>query len=121
LNEMFAPGTSGHERLVRPFELTFSYLQTLPFGLALGQSSVLFNNSLFLLVLYMGVLFPLFIGFMLLFVYKNLNDIVTFYKGIIIFSALLFLNGAIFTLEGTFFIFIINYFLTVKRKYEIYN
>jgi hypothetical protein len=121
LNEMFSPGTSGHERLVRPFELTFSYLQTWPFGLALGQSSVLFNNSLFLLVLYTGVLFPLFIGLMLLYVYKNLDDIVTFYKFIIIFCALLFLNGALFTLEGTFFIFIINYFLTVKRNYGIYN
>lgn len=117
LNEIFAPGTSGHERLVRPFELTFSYLQTWPFGLALGQSSVLFNNSLFLLVLYMGLLFPLFVGLMLLFVYKNLNDIVTFYKFILIICALLFLNGALFTLEGSFFIFIINYFLTVKRKY----
>jgi hypothetical protein len=120
LNEIFAPGTSGHERLFRPFELTLSYLSTWPFGLALGQSSVLFNNSFFLLVLYMGLFFPLFIGFMLLFVYKNLNDIVTFYKALIIFGALLFLNGALFTLEGTFFIFIINYFLTVKRKYEIY-
>jgi hypothetical protein len=121
LNEIFAPGTSGHERLVRPFELTFSYLQTWPFGLALGQSTVLFNNSFFLLILYMGCFFPLFIGFMLLFVYKSLNDIITFYKLLLILCALLFLNGALFTLEGTFFIFIINYFLTVKRKYEIYN
>jgi len=121
LNEMLSPGSSGHERLVKPFQLTFSYLQTWPFGLALGQSSVLFNNSLFLLVLYMGVLFPLFIGFILIHVYKNLNDIVTFYKFILILCALLFLNGALFTLEGTFFIFLINYFLTVKRKYGIYN
>lgn len=121
LNEIFFQGTSGHERLVRPLELTIIYLQTWPFGLALGQSSVLFNNSFFLLLLYMGVLFPLFIGFMLIFVYKNLNDIVTFYKYIIILFALLFLNGALFTLEGAFFIFIINYFLTVKRKYGIYN
>lgn len=121
LNELFFPGSSGHERLIKPFELTFKYLSAWPFGLALGQSSVLFNNSLYLLVLYMGVFFPFFIFFILFYLYKNLNDIVTFYKALIVFVALLFLNGAIFTLEGTFFIFLINYFLTVKREYEIYH
>ncbi len=115
LNEIITPGTSGHERIMVPYDLTLKYLESYPFGLALGQSTVVFNNSLFLVILYVGVLFPFLLFVLFWSVFNRVQSLVLTLKYFTLLGCLLFLSGALFTLEGAFFVFLINSLMLVKR------
>ena len=107
-SEILNSGTSGNERLIGPFEYLIDQIinKHFYFGIPLGQSELVFNNSFYLLFLYFGFLtFPLLIIFFIFIIHKFKSNS---FKYIICFFSLLFLNGAIFTLESALLLFCLN-------------
>jgi hypothetical protein len=108
LGEMAHEGTSGYVRLVEPLLITKSALLDNPFGIPLGQSEVVFNNSFFLFPLYFGVLTPCLAFFWIAMVCAKITcakQIVAYVLG---FLSLLLVNGAIFTMESSFLLLLLN-------------
>lgn len=107
-SEILNAGTSGNERLIGPYEYLKNQLVNNHyfFGIPLGQSELVFNNSFYLLFLYFGVFtFPLLLIFMSFIIYKFKSNS---FKYIVAFFSLLFLNGAIFTLESALLLYCLN-------------
>ena len=109
LGEIFNAGTSGNERLIGPLDFLIDqfFSKHHYFGIPLGQSDLVFNNSFYLLFLYFGILTPIiffiFIGYIVL-KFKS-NSL----KYLLAFFSLLFLSGAIFTLEDALILYLLNY------------
>ena len=108
-NEILNSGTSGNERLVGPFDYLVNevFVNHHYFGIPLGQSNLVFNNSFYLLFLYFGVLTPLLLVIFSLYIIHKFRS--NSFKYLIAFFSLLFLNGAIFTLESTLVLYCLNY------------
>ncbi len=108
-SEIFNAGTSGNERLIGPLDFLLDqfFSKHHYFGIPLGQSDLVFNNSFYLLFLYFGILTPfiliIFICY-ILFKFKS-NSL----KYLLAFFSLLFLSGAIFTLEDALILYLLNY------------
>jgi hypothetical protein len=119
-SEIFNAGTSGNERLIGPLDFLIDqfYYKHHYFGIPLGQSDLVFNNSFYLLFLYFGIITPfilvIFICY-ILFKFKS-NSL----KYLLAFFSLLFLSGAIFTLEDALILYLLNYTfnasLTIKTS-----
>ncbi|MUJ26411.1 hypothetical protein GNP73_00230 [Aliivibrio fischeri] len=116
LEELTWIGTSGYERITKPLLATIDYLSNFPFGLPLGQSSFLYNNSFFLFILYFGFTSFLLIPAYFLFIYNNVDSTRKCILYFVSLSFLLNLNGSIFTFEGAFFISSINYIFMVYKE-----
>jgi hypothetical protein len=116
LGEIFMDGTSGYIRVIEPWLEVKKVLSELPFGIALGQSEVVFNNSLFLIPLYFGFLSPFLILIWFFVIFQKLTRIryvVNYFLGI---SSLLLVSGAIFTMESALLLLILNYAFMPVRK-----
>jgi hypothetical protein len=115
-SEIFNAGTSGNERLIGPLDFLIDqfYNKHHYFGIPLGQSDLVFNNSFYLLFLYFGILTPfilfIFIGY-IVFKFKS-NSL----KYLLAFFSLLFLSGAIFTLEDALILYLLNYTFNASLK-----
>jgi len=115
LSEILNTGTSGYQRLIGPYEYLIDqiFIRQQYLGIPLGQSNLIFDNSFYLLFLYFGVLTPL--VFLSLFIYIFYKFKFNSLKYLIAFFSLLFLNGAIFTLESALLLYCLNYSFTYSR------
>lgn len=118
-NEIMSAGTSGNARLIGPFDYLLSEIiyKRHYFGIPLGQSDLIFDNSFYLIFLYFGLLAPLIYILFIFFIFYKLKSKATNY--LIAVFALLFLNGAIFTIESAFLLFFLNTFFFLPKKYNI--
>jgi hypothetical protein len=108
LNEIANEGTSGYVRVIEPLLVTKNYILSNPLGIPLGQSDVVFNNSIFLFPLYFGILTPFVIAIILINIFKNINKRIDFFNYLLGIGCLLIVNGAIFTIESAFLILFLN-------------
>lgn len=109
IKEIFTAGTSGYIRLAEPFLETQKILLGNMFGIPLGQSDLVFNNSLFLILIYFGIFAP----FLLICLYVKLKKhsvtgFALFQYGFVFISILL-VNGALFTPESALLLGLLNY------------
>lgn len=120
-SEILNSGTSGNERLIGPYDYLVKqiFVKNHFFGIPLGQSELVFNNSFYLFFLYFGLLTP----FVLLFFIVYLFSLYKFrsIKYLIAFFSLLFLNGAIFTLEATLLLYFLNLTFFSNRDSTLVN
>jgi hypothetical protein len=86
--EILQPGTSGHERISKPFITLMSSLEQNLFGIPFGQILPQPNNSLFVLFIYFTLGIPIILTAIL------------FSKSRYLILLLLFSHGALITLEG---------------------
>ncbi len=109
LSEIFNAGTSGNERLIGPYEYLAEqfFNRHYYFGIPLGQSDLIFNNSFYLLFLYFGIFTPVLFSIFIVYIFYIYNE--NAIKYLIAFCSLLFLSGAIFTLEDALLLYILNY------------
>lgn len=115
IGEIAQEGTSGYVRFVEPFiSVKNSTIQN-PFGIPLGQSDVVFNNSLFLFPLYFGVITPFLFLLWLYLVFKNIYGVRYLSQYIFGSLCLVLVNGAIFTIETAFLFLFLNQ-IFVKSK-----
>lgn len=115
-SEILNTGTSGNERLIGPYDYLVNeiFIKKHYLGIPLGQSDLIFNNSFYLLFLYFGILTPFIILIFIAFVILNFKS--NSYKYLIAFFSLLFLNGAIFTLESALILYCLNYTFVSKKQ-----
>jgi hypothetical protein len=109
LPEIFIEGTSGYIRLVEPLILTCKALSSSPFGIPLGQSEVIFNNSLYLIFLYFGLLTPVLMIAWISVIWSQTMRFTYFINYFLGVAFLLLVSGAIFTLESAFLLLLLNY------------
>lgn len=116
-SELLNAGTSGNERLIGPYDYLANevFVKMHLFGIPLGQSDLIFNNSFYLLFLYFGILTPILLIIFISFVFSRFKS--DSFKYLVAFFALLFLNGAIFTLESALILYLLNY--TFALKYQL--
>ena len=115
INEIFVSGTSGNLRLIGPYEYLNNQIfnNHYYFGIPLGHSDIIFDNSFYLIFLYFGLLTPfIYITFILFIFYRFKSN---GFKYLIAFFSLLFLNGAIFTLEAALILYCLNFTFVTKR------
>ena len=118
-DEVFRVGTSGYERVTVPVNLLSEKLRSNFFGVPLGNLEIVLNTSFFLIFFYFGfIAFPIVIFFSLFVRYIVHGK--TYVSYMLLLVALTFMNGALFTLEGTFFLFLINMLLSYSDKREKY-
>jgi hypothetical protein len=109
LPEIFVEGTSGYIRLVEPLIITYTVLSSFPLGIPLGQSEVVFNNSLYLIFLYFGLFSPFLIIAWAFVVWSRIKRIMYFVNYSLGVTFLLLVSGAIFTIESAFLLLLLNY------------
>lgn len=113
LDEILLRGSSAWARIILPieaieYEIFSNYAL---FGRSLGNTSIIFDNSFFLIICYFGFLTPIFYYY----VYKqSLPEIVADKSILLGLMVLFFLNGAIFTPESSFLLSLI--IMTIKLK-----
>jgi len=110
--EITNEGTSGYSRIVAPF---FQVIEILfykhnYFGIPFGQSPIIFDNSIFVVFSYYGLLTPLFYWLIFGSIFKNIDDYGKLFGYFLVIGACLFVNGAFFTPETAFLIVLTNYF-----------
>lgn len=109
IDEIFVTGTSGWFRVMFPMEETFRTIGRAPFGIPLAQAEFVYDNSLFLIMVYFGVLTPfLALGWIIFLKYKLKSMILTA-KYLVVFFCMLFLSGAIFTFESAVLCILLNF------------
>ena len=115
-SEILNSGTSGNQRLIGPYDYLVNqvFVKHHYFGIPLGQSELVFNNSFYLLFLYFGIMTPVILSTFVLFVFSRckFHSI----KYLIAFFSLLFLSGALFTLEATLLLYILNLSFFTSRN-----
>lgn len=109
LDEIFMPGTSGWYRIIFPMQETVAILKKSPFGIPLGQSEIIYDNSLFLIVAYFGVLTPFLALGWIISIKNKLNTNILTIKYLIVFFCFLFVSGAIFTIETAVLSILLNF------------
>ena len=109
LTEITTVGTSGWVRLMLPMTETIETMKKAYFGIPLGQASFIFDNSFFLIFSYFGILTPLLFFIWFLYVNKMMKTSLNTARYVVVLSLLLFLNGAIFTLESAFLSVLVNF------------
>lgn len=109
IDEFYRPGTSGYYRLMVPLDFYLKNIHIYTFGLPLGHLPYPFDNSFVNILIYSGVL-----GFILLFgvmtyVFRLILLRQSQRKFLFVLSilAIAFFNGALFTPEVSFMIFLI--------------
>jgi hypothetical protein len=109
IEEIFTEGTSGYIRLTEPFLETIRVLLDNTFGIPLGQSELIFNNSIFLFLIYFGILAPFFLTF--LYVRLKNGSVAGFalFQYAVVFFSILLINGALFTPESALLLGLLNY------------
>jgi hypothetical protein len=114
--EILNSGTSGNERLIGPYDYLINeiFIKKHFLGIPLGQSDLIFNNSFYLLFLYFGILTPFLFFILIAFIFLRFKS--DSFKYLIAFFALLFLNGAIFTLESALILYFLNYTFVLKKQ-----
>ena len=109
LSEIFHYGTSAWHRIGKPLSATVDDLQSLPLGVPMGNTEFVYDNSLFLIVSYFGVLsIPIFA--LLIFIFINNQR---YRKPLYFFFAAMMVNGAIITIESTLLVGLV--FMLVRR------
>ncbi len=106
--EILDEGTSGYVRLVEPFIITKNYISSNPLGIPLGQSDVVFNNSLFLIPLYFGIFAPVLVLCLLIYTCNKIKKNTKKINYLLCLICLMLVNGAIFTIESAFIALFIN-------------
>lgn len=117
LDELNQEGTSGWARIIKPLlEVRYEIIEQLhPIGRALGNTRIVYDNSLFVLIAYSGILFPLLAYWLLSNAKLKLHS--HFFAFLIGTGNLLFLNGAILTPESSFLLMLLFLVLrTVKMS-----
>lgn len=109
VDEIFTEGTSGYIRLTEPFLETIQLLLVNTFGIPLGQSELVFNNSIFLILIYFGLLTPFLFILLYLKLQKGLVFGFSLFQYIFVFISVLLVNGAIFTPESALLLGLLNY------------
>ena len=119
--EVLNSGTSGNERLIGPYDYLINeiFIKRHFFGIPLGQSDLIFNISFYLFFLYFGILTPILFFIFIAFIFLRFKS--DSLKYLVAFFALLFLNGAIFTLESALILYCLNYTFVLKNKSIIYK
>ncbi len=119
LRELNAPGTSGHERIIAPFAYVINVLRDSVFGIPLGQSPIMLDNSLFLFPLYLGLLsIPFFVA-ITIFIKERLRNDTNFYTYALIALCILLTSGAVFTPESAFIFGLLNMALFKSKRIKI--
>jgi hypothetical protein len=115
-NEIFNAGTSGNERLIGPYDYLSDqfFNKHNYFGIPLGQSELVFNNSFYLLFLYFGIFTPLLLLILIIFILKKFKK--NAFKYLLAFFSLMFLSGALFTLESALILYLLNYTFNLKNS-----
>ncbi len=115
-SEIFNAGTSGNERLVGPYDYLIDqfFNKHNYFGIPLGQSELVFNNSFYLLFLYFGIFTPLLLLIFIVFIFNKFKK--NAFKYLLAFFSLMFLSGAIFTLEAALILYLLNYTFNLKNS-----
>jgi hypothetical protein len=110
LSEITMEGTSGNERLIKPLRIVYDEVinRLSIFGIPLGQSKVIFDNSFFLLFLYFGILTPILLLSFYLYVRNSIFNIYFISRYLLGIGAILFVNGAFFTPESNVLMFLLN-------------
>jgi hypothetical protein len=119
-SEILNAGTSGNERLIGPYDYLVNqiFVKHHYLGIPLGQSELVFNNSFYLLFLYFGLLTPIILFAFVIYIFSRYKFRAI--KYLIAFFSLLFLNGAIFTLEATLLLYFLNFtFFTTRNANSI--
>ena len=110
LSEVFQYGTSAWHRIGKPFTSTARDLENFPLGLPMGNTDFLYDNSIFLLISYFGVLsIPIFGLLVLIIIYKQ-----RYRKPIYFLFAAMMVNGAIITIESILLVGLV--FMTPQRN-----
>lgn len=114
LNEIQLEGSSAWARLILPMlEIKREVIQNLAiFGRALGNTTRIFDNSFFLIIAYFGVLTPVYFIYLI----KYSSQIIRKKEVIFGIGNLLMLNGAIYTPESAFLLFIL--IISTRIAYE---
>lgn len=119
IGEIGLEGSSGWTRLVLPLQKFLENLLAYPAGLPLGQSEFIFDNSAYLLMSYFGVFFPPLFVAVLAMVRRRLPDWPTTLRYYTILLSLLFLNGAVLTVETGWLLLILNLsFFGMRGRYR---
>ena len=108
LSEIFEPGTSGWNRIMKPFDEYIYVINNFPLGIPMGNTRFIFDNSFFLFACYFGVLsIPIFSIILILLFIEKIDVRIFIYV-----MATMFVNGAIITVESFmligFLVFSIN-------------
>jgi len=109
IDEIFVIGTSGWYRVMFPMEATIKVLEGSPFGIPLAQAEFIYDNSLFLIISYFGVLTPFLALGWIVFIKHKLKTMIFTIKYFVVFFCTLFLSGAIFTFESTVLCILLNF------------
>jgi hypothetical protein len=127
VREISVQGSSGNERLIAPiYAIIYEFTKVYTiFGRALGQTEKQLDNSFFVLFSYFGILFPLLLYFIWLYIKKYLPEFSSQLVFVIYFFNVLFVNGAIITPESQFMLFflflVLRFRLFEGTKKTIYN
>jgi hypothetical protein len=109
LDEFATEGTSAWVRLILPLTETIKILGKSSFGIPLGQSDFIFDNSFFLIICYFGVLTPLLVLAWDIALKNKLSANILMLRYACVFFCFLFLSGAIFTLESAVMSVLLNF------------
>lgn len=106
LDELLLVGSSGWNRIILPYlslksEIIEYYAY---FGRTLGNTSIIYDNSFFLVLAYFGALTPVLLFYL---IKQSERRIIQTRSMLIGILTLLFLNGAIFTPESSFLLMIL--------------
>ena len=120
-NEIFNAGTSGNERLIGPYDYLSDqfFNKHNYFGIPLGQSDLVFNNSFYLFFLYFGIFTPLLLLIFIFFIFYKFKK--NSFKYLLAFFSLIFLSGSFFTLEYALILYFLNYsfYTTSNNEFAI--
>lgn len=115
-DEINTEGTSGWIRLILPMSETNKIINQSIFGIPLGQSKFIFDNSLFLIISTFGILTPILLSTLIIYIKNKLRSNILTLKYLTVFFSILFLNGAIFTIEAAVLCLLINLSFLDKRE-----
>ena len=112
INEIFIVGSSGWFRIIRPLYELISVLQVYPFGIPVGNNRFIFDNSIYLLMTYLGVLsLPVVLGVAVLAVTRRFNNRILYFV-----LCCMMVNGAIITVESFLMIGFVIFSSTLPRS-----
>ena len=87
------------------------------FGIPLGQSDLVFNNSFYLFFLYFGIFTPLLLLIFIFFIFYKFKK--NSFKYLLAFFSLIFLSGSFFTLEYALILYFLNYSFHTTSNNEL--
>lgn len=115
-DEVLIPGTSGYLRIIEPLLDVAQKIPLYPLGFPLGQSDVIYSNSLFLLILYFGIFSFIIFPIIFYFTYRICSNKEKLIKYWIFIFTLLITSGGIFTIESAFILMIFNTIFILNKN-----